>query len=108
MNNLGGMVFVVAGIALGYWVLTGKAVNFLKGISGNPQTPTTTPPTFTPGGGGGFGGGASSSWGGGSQPLYNVPQNPASNQAIFGLNDIYIPGSNVAPNNVPTGNMVLV
>lgn len=33
MNNLGGMVFIVAGIALGYWALTGKAENFLHAVN---------------------------------------------------------------------------
>jgi hypothetical protein len=59
MNNLGGMVFIVAGIAMGYWVLTGRAKNFLYALttgqqystgSGDPQHGYTLP-----GGGGGFG-----------------------------------------------------
>lgn len=46
MNNLGGMVFIVAGIALGYWVMTGKAANFLQAINattGQTQQQTQQP-----------------------------------------------------------------
>lgn len=45
MNNLGGMVFIVAGIALGYWVLTGRAVKFMQAL--NAGTPTNLQ-GFTP------------------------------------------------------------
>lgn len=38
MNNLGGMIFVVSGIALGYWVVTGHATQFLQAVQGKaPQ-----------------------------------------------------------------------
>ncbi len=95
MNNLGGMVFIVAGIAMGYWVLTGRAKNFLFALttgqqystgSGDPQHGYTDP-----GGGGGFG-----------KPYPgNVPVQVASI-----LNDNYSPGNNVAPNNPLSWNVV--
>jgi hypothetical protein len=53
-NNLGGMVFIVAGLALGYWVVTGRAVNFLHALNmgsanqqnqGTPWGQTTNPLT---------------------------------------------------------------
>lgn len=51
-SGLGGMVFIVAGIALGYWILTGKAQNFLQAInSGQPvnnTNPTPPPSQQTP------------------------------------------------------------
>lgn len=37
MNNLGGMVFLVAGIAMGYWVVTGRAQNFLYALRTGQQ-----------------------------------------------------------------------
>lgn len=46
MNNLGGMVFIVAGIALGYWALTGKAVNFLHAVNFGGQAQPQQPYSF--------------------------------------------------------------
>lgn len=44
MNNLGGMIFVVSGIALGYWVVTGHATQFLQAVQGkSPQQQAQNP-----------------------------------------------------------------
>ena len=44
MNNLGGMIFVVSGIALGYWVVTGHATQFLQAVQGKaPQQAAQNP-----------------------------------------------------------------
>jgi len=46
MNNLGGMVFLVVGIALGYWVLTGRSQSFLQAVGKPP--PGIPPPGGNP------------------------------------------------------------
>lgn len=98
MNNLGGMVFIVAGIAMGYWVLTGRAKNFLFALttgrqysegSGDPQHGYTDP-----GGGGGFG-----------KP-YPGDVVTAANASSAVFNDNYSPGNNVAPNNPLPWNVI--
>ena len=43
MNNLGGMVFIVAGIAMGYWIVTGRAKNFLYALRTGQQPPQINP-----------------------------------------------------------------
>lgn len=40
-NSLGAMVFIVGGVALGYWVFTGRAQNFLYALSHGVGTPGT-------------------------------------------------------------------
>lgn len=40
-NSLGAMVFIVGGVALGYWVFTGRAQNFLYALSHGTGTPGT-------------------------------------------------------------------
>lgn len=39
-NSLGAMVFIVGGVALGYWVFTGRAQNFLYALSHGTGTTT--------------------------------------------------------------------
>lgn len=75
MNNLGGMVFIVAGIALGYWVLTGRAVNFMKAL--NQGT------------------------GYGSNPIPSSPGQPGAGSA-GGWNPITTPNSPITPQPSPT------
>jgi hypothetical protein len=101
MNNLGGMVFIVAGIALGYWVATGRAVNFLKAINGGAQAQQQ--------GGQGF------NWGQLPNSVFGLPTikpwwmqtvnyaNPSEvdNAANSVFNDQYSPGANTAQNTVP-------
>jgi len=59
-NALGGMVFIVAGITLGYWVVTGRAQKFLSSLgSANAPAGATVPQA--------------------SPPSSTSPQNPAAN-----------------------------
>lgn len=98
------MVFIVVGIALGYWVLTGKATNFLHAINTGspqgtqqvvtgptiPQFPNLLQQVFPPYNMQQYGEGQN------VDPMTGVPQ----------YNDIYIPGSNMAPNNPVSWNTV--
>ncbi len=94
MNNLGGMVFIVAGIALGYWVITGKAVNFLHALNTGQGLPQQMIPQQQ-----GSGSGTP------VQMVSTLPQE-ASNAASAVFNDNYSPGSNTTQQNAIPWNLI--